>query len=160
MNFVVATASYTGSNLCKPEKKVANSTGFCLSLVIKQSQVKVHQPILVDFLIRNVTRKTLVLEETFPERQYEIVVKNSRGQIVELTERGRTLQNNKGQDYRVLPLKVNSGEEHKDTIDVASLYDLTVPGIYQVNATRRVPKLNSSLWTEVSSNTLTITVVP
>ncbi len=142
------------------EKKVANSTGFRLYLVTKKSQVKVREPVLIDFLIRNVTKKTLALEETFPEREYEIAVTNLRGEPVRLTERGETLRNNKGQDFRVLPLRVNGGEQHKDTIDVASLYDLSVPGVYYVKASRRVQKLNSSLWTDVESNTLTITVVP
>jgi hypothetical protein len=107
-----------------------------------------------------VTKKTLFLEETFPEREYEIAVRNLRGELVKLTERGETLRNNKGQEYRVLALRVNAGERHNDTIDVAGLYDLSVPGVYIVNASRRVQKVNSNTWTDVESNTLKITVVP
>jgi hypothetical protein len=160
VNVMIATGSHQGSNLSGHEKKAANSTGFRLSLVIKNNQVKLHEPVLIDFLIRNVTKTTLVLEETVPERQYDIVIKDWSGKLVALTERGRALQNNKGQDFRVLPLRVKPHAQNKDTIDVASLYDLAVPGVYQVSATRRVQKLNSSLWTDVSSNTLTITVLP
>lgn len=158
MNVPMATQNRGSINI--REKKVANSTGFRLSLLAKKSQVKVHEPTDIDFLIQNVTKKTLFLEETFPEREYEIAVRNLRGELVKLTERGETLRNNKGQEYRVLPLRVNAGEQHKDTIDVAGLYDLSLPGVYYAKASRKIQKLNSKLWTDVESNTVTITVVP
>jgi hypothetical protein len=142
------------------EKKVANSTGFRLSLLAKKNQLKVHEPVLVDFLFQNVTKKTLTLVETFPERDYEIEAKNLRGEAVKLTARGETLRNNKGADFRVVGLKVKPGEQRTDTIDVAGLYDLSAPGGYSVKAIRKVPKLNSQLWGDVESNTLTITVIP
>jgi hypothetical protein len=142
------------------EKKVANSTGFRLSLLAKKNQLKVHEPVLVDFLFQNVTKKTLTLVETFPERDYEIEVKNLRGEAVKLTARRETLRNNKGADFRVVGLKVKPGEQRTDTIDVAGLYDLSAPGGYSVKAIRKVPKLNSQLWGDVESNTLTITVIP
>jgi hypothetical protein len=160
MNVTIATGSHNRSSINVWEKKMANSTGFRLSLMAKKSQVKVHEPGLIDFLIQNVTKKTLFLEETFPEREYEIEVKNLRGELVKLTKRGETLRNNKGADFRLLAIKVNAGEQHKDTIDVAGLYDLSVPGVYYVKASRKVQKLNSDKWTDVESNTLTITVVP
>jgi len=160
MSVTMAGGSKSGSSLNVWEKKMANSTGFRLSLLAKKSQVKAHEPILVDFLIQNVTKKTLALIESFPEREYEIEVKNLRRELVKLTKRGETLRNNKGADFRLLAIKVKAGEQHKDTIDVASLYDLSVPGVYYVKASRRVEKLNSNAWTDVESNTLTITVVP
>lgn len=159
MSVTMATGSDSRS-LNVSQKLKSGATGFRLSLLAKKSQVKAHEPVLIDFLIRNVTKKTLTLVETFPEREYEIEVNNLRGELVKLTARGETLRNNKGANFRVVGLKVNAGEQHGDTIDVAGLYDLTVPGVYYVKASRRVQRLNSSLWANVESNTLTITVVP
>jgi hypothetical protein len=156
----MATESHNESSLNVWEKKMANSTGFRLSPLAKKSQVKAHEPMLIDFLIQNVTKKRLSLIESFPERDYEIAVTNLRGELVKLTEKGETLRNNKEQYFRLLAIKIKAGEQHKDTIDIAGLYDLSVPGVYYVNASRKVQKLNSNSWTDVESNTLTITVVP
>ncbi len=160
MNLTMATGLHSGSRVNSLEKKVANSTGFHLSLRAEKSQVKAHEPVLIDFLIQNVTKKRLLLIESFPEREYEIEVKNLRRELVNLTPRGETLRNNKGADFRLLAIKVNGGEQRQDTIDVAGLYDLSVPGIYYVKASRRIRKLNSQIWTDVESNTVTIMVTP
>ena len=159
LNIPMSAGSHNNGNANFVEKKVVYSTGFRISALAQANQHKAREPIPIEFLIQNVTKKTLTLVERFPERDYEIEARNSRGELVKLTARGETLRNNKGV-FRVVGIKVKPGEERKDTIDVAQLYDLSVPGIYYVKATRWLQKLNSNSWVGVESNTLTITVVP
>src|SRR5215213_7104480 len=151
LNIPMPAGSHNNGSANFMEKKVVYSTGFRISALAQANQHKAREPIAIEFLIQNVTKKTLTLVERFPERDYEIEAKNSRGE---------TLRNNKGADFRVVGIKVKPGEQRKDTIDVAQLYDLSVPGIYYVKATRWLQKLNSDSWVGVESNTLTITVVP
>jgi hypothetical protein len=146
------------------DKVAGNTTGFSLALRIKDNRVKRNQHVLVEFLIQNLTKRFLGLEETSPENEYEILVRNSQGQKVSPTERGRLVRSNKGQDFRVIGIKVKPGEQRSDMMDIARLYDLSAPGVYRVRATRSVKRLNSKLnydtWIEVKSNTLTVTIVP
>jgi hypothetical protein len=160
LNIPMPASSHNSGSANFVEKKVVYSTGFRISALAKTNQHKAREPILVDFLIQNVTKKTLTLVETFPERDYEIEAKNSQGELVRLTARGETLRNNKGANFRVVGSKVKPGEQRKDTIDVAQLYDLSAPGVYYLRASRRIQKLNSDSWVGVETNTLTITVVP
>jgi hypothetical protein len=159
LNIPMPADSHNNGSANFVEKKVVYSTGFRISALAQANQHKAREPIPIEFLIQNVTKKTLTLVERFPERDYEIEAKNSRGELVKLTARGETLRNNKG-IFRVVGIKVKPGEQRKDTIDVAQLYDLSVPGIYYVKATRWLQKLNSDSWVGVDSNTLTITIVP
>jgi hypothetical protein len=160
LNIPMPADSHNNGSANFVEKKVVYSTGFRISALAQANQHKAREPIPIEFLIQNVTKKTLTLVERFPERDYEIEAKNSRGELVKLTARGETLRNNKRADFRVVGIKVKPGEQRKDTIDVAQLYDLSVPGIYYVKATRWLQKLNSDSWVGVDSNTLTITIVP
>jgi hypothetical protein len=63
MNVPMATQNRAITNI--REKKVANSSGFRLSLLPKKSQVKVHEPIDIDFLIRNEATQTNRDEKDF-----------------------------------------------------------------------------------------------
>jgi hypothetical protein len=138
-------------------EQLANATGFRLTLRAKSPQIKT-EPVLVEFTIQNVAKRMLLLEDTFPERHYEIAVRNSQDQEVSLTERGRTLRANKGEDFRVVAVRLKPGEQKIDMIDVGSLFDLSAPGVYTVHATRRVKKLSSIEWTHVESNKVKIQV--
>lgn len=160
LNIPMPARSHKSASSSLVEKKVVYPTGFRISALAQTNQLKAHQPIPIDFMIQNMTKKTLNLVETFPERDYEIEAKNSRGELAKLTARGETLRNNKSASFRVVGLKVKAGEQRKDTIDVAQLYDLSAPGVYHLKATRRIQQLNSESWIAVESNTLTITVVP
>ena len=160
LNMPMTAGSRNSGSAHFMEKKVANSTGFRISASAKSNQYKVREPIPVEFMIQNVTKKTLTVVERFPERDYEIEAKNSRGELVKLTAKGETLRNNKGVDFRVVGRQIKPGEQRKDIIDVAQLYDLSAPGVYYLKASRRIQKLNSGDWVGVESNTLTITVVP
>jgi hypothetical protein len=141
-----------------PATTGSNGTGFQLTLRAQSPQSK-KKPVTVEFTIQNVSKKVLWLQETSVERDYELEVRDSRGQEVQLTERGRTFRNNKGEVFRNIVVKFKPGEQKIDMIDVGSLFDLSKPGAYTVRATRRAVKIDSRTdWAQVESNTVTFQV--
>lgn len=136
------------------------SEGFRLSAHLESVQVKVNQPVLLRLTIKNVTRKDLEVREVLPRREYEIEVKNSFGENVPLTPFGHQLSETwKGVTFRETDIKVGPGVERRDTVDIAKLRDLSVPGTYYVTAIRRVKKRSGKGWGEVVSNTVRVTIV-
>ncbi|HYK22224.1 MAG TPA: hypothetical protein VEV42_15905 [Pyrinomonadaceae bacterium] len=144
--------------LAQPLTTGSNDTGFQLTLRVMKAPSR-NQSITVEFKIENVSKTQLWLQETSAERDYELEVRDSRGQEVQLTERGRTLRNNKGEIFRNIVVKLNPGERKTDVIDVGSLYDLSKPGDYSLRATRRAVKIGSrTKWAQVESNTVTFKI--
>ena len=144
--------------IAQPLTTGSNDTGFELTLRVTKTQSK-NQPLTVEFTIENVSKIELWLQETSAERDYALEVRDSRGQEAPLTERGRMLQNNKGEIFRNIVVKLRPSERKIDTIDVGSLYDLSQPGTYSLRATRRAVKISSRTnWTLVESNTVTFKI--
>jgi len=136
----------------------SNETGFQLTLRVMRAQSK-NQPLTVEFKIENVSKVELWLQETSAEKDYVLELRDSRGQEVPLTERGRKLQNNRGEIFRNIVFKLKPGERKVDLIDVGSLYDLSKPGTYSLRARRRAVKMGSrTKWTQVESNTVTFKI--
>jgi hypothetical protein len=134
------------------------SEGFQLSAGIENKQFRIGEPIVLKLTIRNSTKQVLYLTETSPESDYKLLVKNEYGERVPLTEFGQRLLNNK-EEFRVIGVKVKSGEERKDSIEVSRLHEMTVPGTYSITASRTVKNRNGKGWSEVVSNTINITIV-
>jgi hypothetical protein len=133
--------------------------GFRLSAHPWSVQAKVDQPVLLRLTIKNVTKRDLEVREALPRREYEIDVRNSRGETVPLTDFGQQLLENRWLGFRVRDIKVEPGEERQDTVDIAKLRDLSVPGTYYVKAKRRIKKRNGKGWGEVASNMVRVTIV-
>jgi len=114
---------------------------------------------LLRLTIKNVTRKDLEVREALPHREYEIDVRNSRGERVPLTNFGRQLLETSGVGFRETDIMVGPGEGRQDSVDIAKLCDLSVPGTYYVKAIRRVKKRTLRGWGEVVSNAVRITIV-
>ena len=144
--------------IVQPLTTGSNDTGFELTLRVMRAQSQ-NQSITVEFKIENVSKTELWLQETSAERDYTLEVRDSHGQEVPLTERGRTLQNNKGEIFRNIVVKLKPGEHKVDVIDVGSLYDLSKAGTCSLRATRRAVKIGSrTKWTQVESNTVTFKI--
>lgn len=140
------------------------SEGFRLSAQLSSLQTKVDQPVLLRLTIKNVTKKDLEVHEALPRREFEINVKNSRGETVPLTDYGQQLYGKhlfvtRRLGFKSRDIKVAPGEERQETIDIAKLRDLSVPGTYYVKAMRRVKKQGGKGWGEVESNTVRVTII-
>jgi hypothetical protein len=159
---ILAIATMGRSNLqsqTRLNKRRTMSIGFLLSAHLEKSRVKTHETVLIKLSIKNGSKSVLYLVETSPEKEYSLDVRDSRGESVKLTEAGQRLLENKDVDFRVIGVKVKPGAERLDAVDIGKFYDVSAPGTYQIKAIRKVKNPKAQVWTEVVSNTVTLTVV-
>jgi hypothetical protein len=133
--------------------------GFRLSAKLEKRQVGPGEPILLKLSIRNATKRVLHLEETSPEKEYKIDVRNERGENAQLTKQGQLLQDNSENDFKVLAVSIGPKQEREDTIEINRLHDMTARDTYAITVRRKVPKQDHTGWTEVVSNTVKVKVV-
>jgi uncharacterized membrane protein len=153
--FVGATIRTDGHKINK-DSEGEETEGFRLSACVENKQFKAGEPVALKLTIRNVTDQTLYLIETFPEREYKIVVKNEAGESVPLTAAGVRLAN--GDDSRVIGVKLEPKEARQDSIEVTKFYEMATPGTYSITASRTVKNRRGRGWSEAVSNIVKVTI--
>src|SRR5262245_38164535 len=85
---VIARALYMQKNDKSMQVKTsssnlgADSNGFQLSAEIDRARFQLGAPILLKLTVKNVSRRTLKLNVTYPESDYNVIIKDEKGEIV------------------------------------------------------------------------------
>lgn len=109
-----------------------------LTLTPEHQQILPGEPAIITLTVRNLSTQDLVAQESNPEEDCEIFVKDRQGREASLTNHGKFLRR---PNHMVINLRntyetLKPGAETSDSIDVAHLYDLRQPGTYLVTAVK------------------------
>src|SRR5579885_6140 len=109
-----------------------------IKLIIRADQpvFEIGKPVIIHVELVNESKGPLnLIEWWFPERNYELHVKDSGGKESVLTKWGREIRTDPihGSTNRETLVP---GEKHEDKEDLTRLYEITVPGEYTVEACR------------------------
>lgn len=136
-----------------------NANGnFRLSASLEESEVKSGEPISLELVLKNISKRRVHVIRTNHLNAYRIEVKDSRGSRVMPTEHGKELLAQSMFLSGRIPIYLDPGEELREKIDIGRIYDFGPPGTYTIIARRNVPKRNNDGWTEVTSNKVKVVV--
>lgn len=142
----------------RPGSATQSAKGIQLTLRTLKENFRSDEEVLLWLRVRNSTRRSVFLVETYSEREYKFDVKNEKGEGVPLTEEGERLLNNNA-IYRSGPLMIEPGEEKQHNVSINRIYNMTTPGMYTVTVRRKVFKLNGQQFAEAVSNALKVRVL-
>jgi phage FluMu protein gp41 len=155
---LISGTAYISNGLEQKKSFGAASEGFQLSAMMDGIKLKRGEPILLKLTLKNVSQKELFVAESTAEKVYDIDVRDERGELVPLSEKGKRLYREPIMFDGVISVKVAPGQEQNVTIDLSKIYNVTATGIYSVTARRTVPKLDRSGTAELVSNTVKVTI--
>jgi hypothetical protein len=128
---------------------------FSLTLQAVQSTVQLGSPILVELTTTNNLSQPLKLGKSNPGSEYQIDVRDERGQVVAQTELYKQLQNPE-YVFRMTNQILKPRESAKEQFNIGKFFDFTKPGTYSIQVQRLVPRQYGS--GAVKSNTVVITI--
>jgi len=129
-------------------------SGLKLMIRAEKTVAEISRPTIIHFEISNESDKPISLtDRLFPERDYEVHVRDSNGKEAQLTERGRQLRHGplKGSQTTAV---LAPGERYTDKEDLAKLYTISVPGTYSIEVCRDI-----QMWGNIYSNRITLPFV-
>jgi hypothetical protein len=118
----------------KPDRQPA--AGFLLTAVTQKDVIRFDEPLKLGLTIKNVSKWTRFIRETFVTEQYRLIVLNERGDPVALTKYGEKELKPREDHYGQAVKTINPGEESRDTIEVNKLYEMSSAGTYSITAWR------------------------
>jgi hypothetical protein len=134
--------------------------GFKLAVEPSESVVQVGQPINLKITLTNTTLQPLYIVERGALKDYKVEVKNEKGVMTRRTAEGKLVDANEGEDFLVIGIAVQPGQQRQDLIEISKFYDMTTPGTYSITVKRRVRKLsNRNAFTDAVSNAVTVKVI-
>jgi uncharacterized protein (DUF58 family) len=137
----------------------ANANGnFRLSASLEKSEVKSGEPISLELVLKNISKRRVHVIRTNYLSAYKIEVKDGGGNRVMPTELGKELLVQSMFVSGRIPIYLDPGQELREKIDIGRIYDFGRPGTYTISAKRNVPKRNNNGSTEVVSNTVKVVV--
>lgn len=129
-----------------------------LSASLEKSEVKNGEPISLELVLKNISKRRVHVVRTNYLNDYKIEVKDGRGSLVMPTERGKELLVQSMFISGRTSMYLDPGQELRIKIDVSRIYSFEKPGTYTISAKRQVPKRNNRGWTEVAANTVKLVV--
>ena len=152
MTILVLAAAFQG--LCVGQTQTAPSTAEEPGLAITitgTSSVRAGSKVIVSVTATNRSDHNIPFRVEPADYRYEVTVYDAQNNMAMETERGRKV---KGASGRMSHLGasswLNPGESTKDELAASDLYDMSRPGKYRIQVSRKGAK----------SNTITINVVP
>lgn len=115
--------------------------GFQFSVRPKKAQFVLTEPMLVDLEIRNVTDHAVGFSERgFPYTEFDVVVKDARGQMLPLTRYGKLVYHAPIPSfvYKNAVLELQPGGEAEYHFWINRVFDMTLPGTYYITIKRHV----------------------
>ena len=115
------------------------------------------EPVRLRLALRNCTPKAIDLADTGPVTSFVLEVLNDRGSPVDLTEQGKGIEEMRrhGSNFG---LEIPPGETVVHEVELSRWFDLSLPGLYTVRATRRLFSPGCDDPVRLVSNDLTIAV--
>lgn len=135
------------------------SEGLQLSVQLEKVILRVREPIVLKLLIKNTTKEVLPLVVSSPDMDYQISIRDEKGQNVALTKYGEKLRRNAGDHLARAVIKVSPGQEVSHSLTVSEIYNMTAPGTYSITAKRTVFRRDGKGIAELMSNMIEVTVI-
>lgn len=140
--------------------EVTTSEGYRLSVKLDKEEVKQGDTVFLSVKIQNVTKRILYLFDSYPEKDYKISIVSMRGSKPALTDLGKQLLNNAGDDFRRVRVKVLPGQDMHYKIEISKFYNLLPNNTYHITVNRQVFKIGTlDRFSDVSSNNVRLRVV-
>lgn len=152
---VITVFPHTGAQTRKrlfPDDKEwgAVKEGLRLAVRVDAPQAAAGDQIVCTVLLKNASKRPLLLVETYPERDFEIAVFDSKGSLVSLTAHGQKLL--QAEVYRQVSVRIKPGQVVERKIMLNQVFDLSTPGEYSISVRRNIPQPNSDAGIELVSN--------
>jgi hypothetical protein len=137
----------------------SNQQPFSLTISGKNAVFEAGKPVHLQLIVKNTSSRDIGLVEVPgdppPSYQYNIDVHDRDGHPVRMTAYGEKFKPGSTAGSRVTR-GLQPGESYAVDLDVTKLFDLRQPGVYVVQAARKIPEyLGAGV---VKSNSLTITI--
>jgi hypothetical protein len=133
-----------------PQGAAHISSEAVLTIELEKPAIRPGDSAMLHVQLRNATKRTLELVETFVQRDYELHIVDSDGVEPPLTEYGKGIRRQPIIDFRRFGITLAPGETLKADEDIARVYSITKPGRYRVAACRVVDGLGPVLSNTVS----------
>jgi hypothetical protein len=155
--FRLAKGQETSSAGAEPAYVQTDAGGFRLIIQPEKPLCRLDESVRIDILVTNLTEGALRIPEHDTITDFELIVKNERGQNVPLTEFGqRALRLT---DFgRSTGQTIDSKGAVKYSIDVSRLYKIDVAGLYTLTARREFQVSANSAKLKLISNTIRIRI--
>jgi len=138
--------------------------GFVMSISLDENEVPSGESLFVTVRLKNVTGKSLRLEETRPEVDFKFAVEKRDMSFSEKRLFGEDVDElryqRKLRDAEVSPetLEVAPGEQLEYRFNLSRRFDMTTPGEYTIQAQREVPGQKEEAAALLSSNEVTVNI--
>jgi hypothetical protein len=127
-----------------------------LTLVIRTVKpvAETSRAVIIRIELSNQSNTPITMRDNlFPERDYELHIRDDKGKEVAFTKWGQQIRtgpiHGSGNDFTLAP-----GEKHEEQEDLSAMYDVSIPGKYTVEACRQVYG-----WGNIYSNKIVIPFV-
>ncbi len=165
--FMLALAVLSGNAVRAQtsDRPVIPSTRLQLKATIDPASAKLGTAITVKLVLKNISSKVVRVADTSPEYDYELIVADSKGNKLILTDFGDGLYQGKYVLLRSSAIDMEPGQEVQSQIEVTKIYQVNQPGVYYLRANHRniVPDPADQAKSSVErafSNPVQFTVIP
>lgn len=155
-NDTQATTDQRATNNTEPLDNSTLQSGFQLIAKV-ESEIKPDTPVVLQLALRNTTDKTLVRGESWPEKQFNLDIKDDRGANMPLTRYSEELKVR--EPLGIASVKVDPSQELTYNLVISRMYDLTMSGTYTLTATTYVRRQDGKAKIELKSNPVRFTIL-
>ena len=128
-----------------------------LSAKLGKEIVDAGGPVIVEVEIKNVSPRTAFYIDTDQDSNFALVVKDSHGEVVPLTQYGSSLVSHSWHhSNRVITMRLAPNQTAAYRLVVNSRYDMTLLGFYTVTVKRAFGSPTSAADNEAVSNTVSV----
>jgi hypothetical protein len=120
-----------------PDRPVIPSTRLQLKATMDPASAKLGTAITVNLVLKNISSKIVRVPDTSPEYDYELILADSKGNKLTLTDFGDGLYQGKYVLLRSSAIDMEPGQEVQSQIEVTKIYQVTQPGVYYLRASHR-----------------------
>jgi hypothetical protein len=138
--------------------------GFKLSISTEKAEYAVSEPIKLQIVLKNTGPSGVrYTTDKVPELDYPVVITLSIPDWIpfrvpaRLTEEGRR-RVDPGRSLGSAGWYFEHGKERSSELEISAMYDMTTPGTYKVQVSKRVPRLYEKGFTTIQSNQISVTV--
>ena len=157
--FVLMSASLTLKGSDKSNIKSSQpSESLHLQESVNRVTISGRDSLTLTVLLKNTTKKPVYVVESNPLADYQIDVRDERGQPATPTDEGKVLLMRALWAGRRVSVLIRPGEEKRDTFEINKIYRMNA-GTYTIMTTRSVI-LQTGVRHQIKSNGIKITVTP
>jgi len=127
--------------------------GLKLTIRVDKTVAEISRPLIVEIELSNESGSTVAIwDRLFAQRDYELHVRDEKGNEVALTPWGKQIRKYLGGSQ--IKVLLAPGEKHTDKEDLAEIYAVSIPGTYTIEACR-----DTIDWGNIYSNKISLPFV-